>query len=206
MGNKASRKAKKGSSGVGSVPSEQGPETLKLLVVGDANVGKTSLVQRLCERTFPEEHTATLGVDFKTFEFGNGDQRVKLQMWDTAGEERFRDFTTAYYKSAQAVIIVYDVTNSLSFQHIDEWLSVIEKHAKHVKKILLGNKVDLLSQREVTREEGEEFANKRNIFFLESSAKDEDGVSTVFTSIVEYLSSSSSQPTSSSSSSSLSQP
>ena len=115
----------------------------------------------------------SIGVDFKLKNITCDNKRVKLQIWDTAGQERFRTITTSYYKGAQAIIIVYDVTDKDSFDHLKNWMTDIDKFAKEgVMRILVGNKCDLEQKRSVSVDEGREFAKKYNIEFMETSAKE----------------------------------
>ena len=99
-------------------------------------------------------------------------KKVKLQIWDTAGQERFKNIQASYYKGANGILVVYDITNKESFEHVNSWLIEIEKNGnKNVFKILIGNKNDLEEQRAVTKEQGEEFASINGMDFFETSAK-----------------------------------
>jgi len=123
----------------------------------------------------------SIGVDFKLKNINMDGKKVKLQIWDTAGQERFRTITTSYYKGAQAIIIVYDVTDKDSFDHLKNWLADIDKFAKEgVTKILVGNKCDLEQRRVISKEQGMEFAKKHNIEFFETSAKDCQNIQNIF--------------------------
>lgn len=125
----------------------------------------------------------SIGVDFKLKNIQVQNKRVKLQIWDTAGQERFRTITTSYYKGAQAIIIVYDVTEKDSFEHVKNWMSDIDKFAKeNVMKILVGNKCDLDLRRTVSAEQGKELARRYGIEFLETSAKDSLNIENLFVS------------------------
>jgi Ras-related protein Rab-1A len=123
----------------------------------------------------------SIGVDFKLKNIIVENKKVKLQIWDTAGQERFRTITTSYYKGAQAIIIVYDVTDKDSFDHLKNWMNDIDKFAKEgVMKVLVGNKSDLEQKRAVSVEQGKEFAKKYNIEFIETSAKDAFNINDLF--------------------------
>ena len=99
-------------------------------------------------------------------------KKVKLQIWDTAGQERFKNIQASYYKGANGVLVVYDITNRESFEHLNSWLIEIEKNGnKNVYKLLIGNKADLEDQRTITKEEGQEFASINGMDFFETSAK-----------------------------------
>lgn len=126
----------------------------------------------------------SIGVDFKLRNTVVNNKRVKLQIWDTAGQERFRTITTSYYKGAQAIVIVFDLTDRETFDHLRNWLLDIEKFAKEgVMRILVGNKCDLESKRSVTEQEGREFAKKYGIDYLETSAKDSLNIEDLFTKL-----------------------
>ena len=125
----------------------------------------------------------SIGVDFKLKNIQVQNKRVKLQIWDTAGQERFRTITTSYYKGAQAIIIVYDVTERDSFEHVKNWMADIDKFAKeNVMKVLVGNKCDLEQKRIISYDQGKELAKRYNIEFLETSAKDSLNIDELFIS------------------------
>ena len=154
----------------------------KILLIGNSGVGKSSLLFRFSENIWEKEFIPTIGVDFvsniniikkqklKSIEVDG--KKVKLQIWDTAGQERFKNIQASYYKGANGILVVYDITNKESFEHVNSWLIEIEKNGnKNVFKILIGNKNDLEEQRAVTKEQGEEFASINGMDFFETSAK-----------------------------------
>ena len=115
-------------------------------------------------------------------------KNVKVQIWDTAGQERFRTITQTYYRGAQGIILAYDCTRNESFDNVGNWVRQIENHAApNVKKILLGNKCDLTSEKVVSREQGEEFARQNNMSFFETSAKSGEGIKEAFESIAREI-------------------
>ncbi|KAF4103884.1 hypothetical protein G5714_014871 [Onychostoma macrolepis] len=153
----------------------------KIVLIGNAGVGKTCLVRRFTQGLFPPGQGATIGVDFmiKTVEIKG--VKVKLQIWDTAGQERFRSITQSYYRSANALILTYDITCEDSFRCLPEWLREIEQYANNqVVTILVGNKIDLADKREVHRQRAEEFAEAQSMLYLETSAKESDNVEKLF--------------------------
>jgi len=159
----------------------------KVVLVGNAGVGKTCLVRRFTQGMFPPGQGATIGVDFmiKTVEIEG--EKIKLQIWDTAGQERFRSITQSYYRSAHALILVYDVSNQPTFDCCPEWLREIEEYASpKVLKVLVGNKIDR-EDREIPTEVGEEFSQRHGMYFLETSAKASDNVERLFTEIAQDL-------------------
>ncbi|KAI7880973.1 ras-domain-containing protein [Lichtheimia hyalospora FSU 10163] len=162
--------------------------TLKLLLIGNSNVGKSSLLLRFTDDTFlpQEEVSATIGVDFKVAMMDVGDQRYKLTIWDTAGQERFRTLTSSYYRGAQGVILVYDVSSRESFEALDTWWKEVNTYCSSpdVVKMIVGNKVDKESSRAVTYKEGAEMARKLQTLFVECSAKTNVGVKEAFEELV----------------------
>jgi Ras-related protein Rab-1A len=144
----------------------------KVLLVGNSGVGKSTLVERYVDDKFNELHLATIGVDFKIKTLFLDDKIVKLQIWDTAGQERFRSITTSYYRGAHGIFIVYDVTNRTSFNDVKNWIR--EAGIFHIlpKNILLvGNKIDYVSKRQVSTEEGIQLSESLGCSFIETSAK-----------------------------------
>eukprot|EP00092_Neocalanus_flemingeri_P081530 GFUD01101851.1.p1 GENE.GFUD01101851.1~~GFUD01101851.1.p1 ORF type:complete len:184 (+),score=25.19 GFUD01101851.1:132-683(+) len=144
----------------------------KVVLVGNAGVGKTCLVRRFTQGMFPPGQGATIGVDFmiKTVEIDG--EKIKLQIWDTAGQERFRSITQSYYRSAHALILVYDVSNQPTFDCCPDWLREIEEYASpKVLRVLVGNKIDR-DDHEIPADVGEEFANRHGMYFLQAKTKD----------------------------------
>ncbi len=130
----------------------------------------------------------SIGVDFKLKNIEIDSKKIKLQIWDTAGQERFKTITTSYYKGAHAILIVFDITDRDSFDHIRNWMADIDKFAKEgVLRILVGNKCDLANKRQVTMEEAKEIANKYGIKYIETSAKDTINIDDLFISTAKYL-------------------
>jgi small GTP-binding protein len=164
---------------------------LKLLLIGDGSVGKSSLLARYTEDTFSAQWISTIGIDFKTKLVELDGLRVRCQIWDTAGQERFRTLTSSYYRGAHGVLLVYDVTRPETFAHLNAWLSEIEMYSpsggKHVVKLLVGNKSDLEADRAVSTKEGEEWARSKGMLFLESSAKSGEAVKSVFEEVVSKV-------------------
>ncbi|KAG9398593.1 GTP-binding protein of the rab [Aphanomyces cochlioides] len=154
----------------------------KMLLVGDLGVGKSSLALRFADGTFFESSIATVGVDFKVKTIELDGKTIKLHVSDIAGQERFRDVATNYFHGAHGILVVYDVTDSESFQHVKEWLDEIDKKAsEHVNKLLVGNKSDLTAERAVSTDAGKEFADSCGMDFLETSAKSGHNVNEAFT-------------------------
>ncbi|KAI8371981.1 P-loop containing nucleoside triphosphate hydrolase protein [Choanephora cucurbitarum] len=165
--------------------------TLKLLLIGNSNVGKSSLLLRFTDDTFlpQEEVSATIGVDFKVSMMEVDGTMYKLTIWDTAGQERFRTLTSSYYRGAQGVILVYDVSNRETFDALNTWWNEVNTYCSspNVVKMIVGNKVDKESARVVSYEEGANFARKLSTLFVECSAKTRVGVKQAFEELVEKI-------------------
>ncbi|XP_065833220.1 uncharacterized protein [Oscarella lobularis] len=154
--------------------SEAADLTAKIVLAGDSSVGKTSLVVRFVHNVFmPVPYIATVGVDFKSKTVNVEGSTMKLQIWDTAGHERFRSMTPSYFRGALGLLLVYDVTRMATFMNVRDWLTSINEQAdSNVLLLLLGNKCDAsLKEREVKYEEGKDLAAKFGISFIETSAK-----------------------------------
>jgi len=153
----------------------------KLVLIGDSGVGKSCLLLRFADDTYTESHISTIGVDFKIRTIQLDGKTIKLQIWDTAGQERFRTITSSYYRGAHGIIVVYDTTDSETYEHVKTWLHEIDRYAsENVNKLLVGNKSDLTSKRQVETEAAKEFADSVNIPFLETSAKNATNVEDAF--------------------------
>jgi len=153
----------------------------KLLLIGDSGVGKSCLLLRFADDTYTESYISTIGVDFKIRTIELNGKTIKLQIWDTAGQERFRTITSSYYRGAHGIIVVYDVTDQVSFNNVKQWLQEIDRYAcENVNKLLVGNKSDLVSKKVVDINTAKEFAESLGIPFLETSAKNATNVEQAF--------------------------
>ena len=163
------------------------PVTFKIVVVGDSSVGKTAIIRKFALGSFDTQICPTVGADFTMKRFLSGDQNTKLSIWDTAGQERFRCLIPAFYRRAQGTVLVYDVSNRRSFDHLDDWLLEIEQYTteKHVK-MLVANKVDFLDIA-VSQEEGKAFARRHKMLFVETSAKTGENINLAFQKLVEKM-------------------
>ena len=161
----------------------------KILLLGDCAVGKSCLLLRYCENSFQESHLATIGLDFrlKTITLENN-RKIRIQIWDTAGEDRFRSITRNYYKGAHGIVLIYDVTDQQSFQHIKDWIDKIKEESKEgVIIYLVGNKIDLIDKRIITNADGKKLSEEIKIKYYETSAKDSIGVNEVFENLVKDM-------------------
>ncbi|GHP11045.1 hypothetical protein PPROV_000977500 [Pycnococcus provasolii] len=183
----------------GTTPSSSNVDvahTIKVLLVGDSSVGKSSLLLRFTSDTF-EDLTPTVGVDFRLRFMNVHNKRIKLTVWDTAGQERFRTLTSSYYRGAQGVVLVYDVSQRSTFENLrDVWLREVEMYVTvpDAVRMIVGNKVDLDAEhggketaRQVSREEGAAFARANGCLFVETSAKTREGVMQCFDELVQKI-------------------
>ena len=160
----------------------------KLLLVGDSGVGKSSILSRYVDELYTEEFISTVGVDFKIKTIDIHNQVCKIQVWDTAGQERFKSITSVYYKGANGCIVVYDITNKDSFDHVHNWLTELETYAPiGIPILLVGNKSDMTKDRMVSEEDGIQLAKDYNLDFVETSAKKNDNIDTAFLSLSEKI-------------------
>jgi len=159
----------------------------KLVLIGDSGVGKSCLLLRFADDSFTESYISTIGVDFRFKTLAVGNKFVKLQIWDTAGQERFRTITSAYYRGADGIIMVYDVTNKESFDHVQDWLQEVNRYSNEgTCKLLIGNKSDR-EDKVITTQQGQEFAVQLGMPFLETSAKTASNVEEAFMAMAAEL-------------------
>ena len=157
----------------------------KIIFVGDAGVGKTSIINRIVDNPFSEAYEMSIGVDFMSKNLRFHGQNIKLQIWDSAGQEKYRGLIPSYIRNSSIVFVVYDVTSKTSFNNIPSWISFI-KSIENTTIILCGNKIDLTT-REVQQNEGEQFAKKEGISFFEVSAKTNQNIKLMFYTAVSDL-------------------
>ena len=161
---------------------------LKYVIVGDAAVGKSNLLLRYTHGEFKEEYQLTIGVEFGSNNIIVDNNIFRIQIWDTAGQENFRSITRSYYKNSACALIVYDITRRQSFENLINWIEDCKNSSpKTVFMVLIGNKCDLEKNREVSEEEGREFAEKYGMLFFETSAKTGKNVEEVFKESVKII-------------------
>ena len=159
----------------------------KILLLGDSSVGKTCFLMRYTDNTFQEIHMSTIGLDYKlkNVQLDEG-KIVKIQIWDTAGQDRFRSITKNYYKGAHGIILLYDVTNRKTFENVRDWVEQIrEEVSDRVSIILVGNKIDDVEGRKVKTEEGQKMADECGLSFFECSAKSGENIDHTFNELVK---------------------
>ena len=157
---------------------EEEPPLYKILLLGDSTVGKTCFLLRYTDDTFIELHMATIGLDYRLKTIVLDNQKiVKVQLWDTAGQDKFRAITRNYYKGARGIILMYDITNIKSYDNIKKWINEIKDEiSNEVTIILIGNKIDNEKERKISKEQGEQLAKDYNVAFFETSAKNGQGI------------------------------
>ena len=160
----------------------------KILLLGDSGVGKSSLLLRYTKNEFISDLRSTIGVEFALKYLTIDNFQLKVQIWDTAGMERYRSITNAYYKGAKGVIVVYDICRKKSFENVDKWIDDFKSKADDdAVIILIGNKSDLDEKREVSKEEAESKAQKNKFGFMETSAKDNNNVQKAFETLFHEI-------------------
>ena len=165
----------------------QPDKTVSILTVGESQVGKTSLILRFIDRVFYYDTKATIGIDYKVKNLNLLNTNVLIKIWDSAGQERFKTVTKQYYKNAEGIMIIYDVTSEESFSKIEEWFkSIIENKRKGAQVILIANKTDSVN-RVISQEQGESLAKKYEVKYYETSALSGDNVDKAFNELTETI-------------------
>lgn len=160
----------------------------KYIIIGDTGVGKSCLLLQFTDKRFQPVHDLTIGVEFGARMVNIDGKQIKLQIWDTAGQESFRSITRSYYRGAAGALLVYDITRRETFHHLTSWLEDARRHSNSTMTIMLvGNKSDLDSRRAVSYEEGKKFAEQHDLIFLETSAKSDENVEEAFNNTAKII-------------------
>ena len=159
---------------------------LKILIIGDTCVGKTSLLLKYVDNYFPETHMATLGVEYKDKIMNTPKYKITLNIWDTAGQERFKSITRSFFNKTNGILFVYDITSSESFDGVKNWIKDSEPYGKF-ESVLCGNKVDLEGQRQVKIDTLKEYGLKKKMEVFETSAKTGTNVNEAFKKLVDLI-------------------
>ena len=161
---------------------------VKIIIIGNQSVGKTNIVTRYVKGEFSRDYMITIGMDFLTCNIELDNKILKLRLWDTAGSEKFRSITKAYYSNTCCALIVYDITNENSFNSVKQWIEDCQNFAdKNTHLILVGNKIDLINERKISKEDGENLAAQYGMDFYESSALTGENINEIFEGICKYV-------------------
>ena len=163
---------------------------IKLVIIGDTGVGKTNFIFQFTEGRFSSLHVTTVGFDYKSkiIKLPKSKRNVKLQIWDTAGQERYMAINKSLFQKVQGIILMYDLTNRDSFEHVTNWLNLIKQTVTSKTIILVANKLDLEEEKRIVSvEEGEKIAKDNNILFFEGSGSSGQNVDKIFTAIAETI-------------------
>lgn len=163
----------------------------KILMIGEYGVGKSSILLRFCNESFIESYISTIGVDFKIKTLNFENVVYKLQIWDTAGQERFRTITSSYYRGADGILLIYDVTDRKTFNALSSWCDEINRYIDNIGVIIIGNKIDVFDKRIVEHEEARIFAEEHNYGFVETSARNNYNINDVFYELIKKINSTS---------------
>lgn len=176
------------SSGAGNNGKIPSMSKYKLVFLGDQSVGKTSILTRFMYDTFDTTYEATIGIDFLSKTMYLEDRAIRLQLWDSAGQERFRSLIPSYIRDSSVAVVVYDITSRSSFLNTSKWIEDVRaERGDDVIIMLVGNKTDLSDRRQVTVEEGEEISKRENVMFIETSAKAGYNVKALFRKLATAL-------------------
>ena len=161
---------------------------IKVILIGDSGVGKTNIMSKFLKNQFLENSKATIGVEFGSKLFIHENHKIKAQIWDTAGQEKYKAITGAYYKGSKGALVIYDITRKDTFANIEKWVNDLKTTGDpKITIIIIGNKNDLADKRQVTKEEGEEKAKSFGCAFLETSAFSGDNIDKAFDIMVKEI-------------------
>ena len=161
---------------------------LKYIIIGDPEIGKSTIMERYAHNTFHKDYIPTIGVDFSNKIIDLNNKTYKIQIWDTSGQEKFGSITTTYYRGCACALVIYDITKRDSFNNVTTWIEKCKNYAtEETLIILVGNKSDLNDKRQVSTEEGEDLADKFGILFFEISTITGENVNNVFEKSIEEI-------------------
>ena len=161
---------------------------VKVIIIGDSGVGKTNIMSKFLKNKFMEESKATVGVEFGSKLFDLNGHKIKAQIWDTAGQEKYKSITGAYFKGSKGALVVYDITQKSTYESLEKWVNDLKSAGDpKITIILIGNKSDLEENRQVTKEQGEEKAKSFGCAFLETSALSGDNIDKAFNMMVKEI-------------------
>ena len=161
--------------------------TLKILLLGDTTVGKTSILLKYTDGYFPTIYVSTIGVEYKAKKLNINGNAINLQVWDTAGQERFKSITRNYLKGADGILFVYDITQKKTFDNLKIWIRDSEESNQNFKKVIIGNKIDRENERKVPKESLKKFCDERKLKGFETSAKFGENIDESFEALVKMI-------------------
>lgn len=160
----------------------------KVVLIGESGVGKSNLLSRFTKNEFNHDSRTTIGVEFSTRTMALNGLTIKAQIWDTAGLERYRAITSAYYRGAVGALLIYDISKQLTYQSAERWLKELYDHADpQIVVMLVGNKSDLASVRSVSTEDAKDFAERNGLLFMETSALESTNVEAAFNNVLTEI-------------------
>jgi len=160
---------------------------IKLIILGDFCVGKTAIIKRKCENVFDHQYTTTIGVDFFNFKTTVDDKKVKVFIWDTAGQEKFKTIVKSYYNGTNGALLVYDITDRKSFNNLDKWVADLKESGFEGKIMVVGNKSDDSKNRVVEKYEALNYCIDNDYLFMECSSKENINIDELFTRFIENV-------------------
>ena len=161
---------------------------IKVVLIGDSGVGKTNIMSKFLKNQFMENSKATVGVEFGSKLFIHQDHKIKAQIWDTAGQEKYKAITGAYYKGSKGALVIYDITRKETFANLEKWVNDLKTAGDpKITIIIIGNKCDLADKRQISKEEGEEKAKSFGCAFLETSAFNGENIDKAFDIMVKEI-------------------
>ena len=162
--------------------------TLKILIVGDSGVGKTNFILRFLNNEFNQNYMSTAGIDLKSGSIVIKNKKIRIQIWDTAGQEKYKAITKNLFLKVMGALIVYDITNENSFYNLQSWVSMVkEECGKHMQIVIVGNKSDLDSKRAISKEEALNYAKEQKVEYIETSSKTGENIIKAITLLSEQI-------------------
>ncbi len=160
----------------------------KIIIIGDSDTGKTSLLNRFSNDEFKERYISTIGIDFKIRSIIVDEKHIKIQVWDTAGQERFKNITTSYYRGSHGIMLVFDLTDNESFNNLVLWMNECYNYASpNAIKVLVGTKCDLTDKISVSKDKIEKFAKDNELIYMETSSKTSYNVEEIFLTLIKHI-------------------
>ena len=160
---------------------------LKILLIGDSSVGKSSILLKYIEDKFSENYVSTIGIEYKIKTLIINGKKVLLRIWDTSGQERYRSITQNFYRNANGILFIFDITNRESFENIKNWIIDSDSADNEVIKVLVGNKIDIDENRKIDNDIVKKYAEKKGMKYFETSAKEGINIDIVFRKIAELI-------------------